>query len=360
MVFIGLEITTNVLRHTLPVVKSDKGDELRAAVANGNDVLAPSRNRTTHIAFLKVHKAGSTTMQNLLFRFGVRHDLKILLPKSGNYLYRAAEQVPLKPHEHYDIFACHTIYSKTLFNNLLPGDSVTLGIVREPVRRMISSAYYYRDVYGFKYLKKIPKVNYIHNLVNFPEIYDKGLFSYTRNAMGWDFGFPNNIKATDKDRIRHYLDELNSQFSLVMVMERFDESLVLMKRILNWSLLDILYIKTNTHEHRSVLLNNTEQTSFRKSSFLDFEIYEYFSHILDLKLQEEDDSFKAELVFYKTVLDQMTAFCVTHVTHIDRNLVIEGSRWNREFNVSRIDCELMKVKELPFIIRLRNHVVHKK
>ncbi|XP_045170896.2 galactose-3-O-sulfotransferase 3-like [Mercenaria mercenaria] len=218
---------------------------------------------TTHVAFLKVHKAGSTTMQNLFFRFGLKHNLNILLPKTRNYLHSADQKMPLKNGEHYDIFACHTVYEKEWFDSLLPADSVKIGIVREPVSRIISSACYYRDVFHVGYLKKIPRENFVHNLINYPSHYDPGFFSHTRNTMGKDFGFKSGIRRT---QVKRYLDKLNSEFLLVLIMERFDESLVMMKRLLNWSLSDIIYLKTNSYKHNHIVLNDTEIAKLKSTN----------------------------------------------------------------------------------------------
>ena len=40
------------------------------------------------IAFLKTHKCASSTVQNILMRFGVNNDLNFVLPSRGNYLGR--------------------------------------------------------------------------------------------------------------------------------------------------------------------------------------------------------------------------------------------------------------------------------
>ena len=37
--------------------------------------------------FAKTHKTGSTTLQNILFRFGQQHNLLFLLPKSGKHTF---------------------------------------------------------------------------------------------------------------------------------------------------------------------------------------------------------------------------------------------------------------------------------
>jgi Galactose-3-O-sulfotransferase len=40
----------------------------------------------TKVGFLKMHKCASSTVQNILFRFGEEHDLNFVLPPKNNYL----------------------------------------------------------------------------------------------------------------------------------------------------------------------------------------------------------------------------------------------------------------------------------
>ncbi|XP_045191344.1 galactose-3-O-sulfotransferase 2-like [Mercenaria mercenaria] len=305
-------------------------------------------NMKTHIAFLKVHKAGSSTLQNIFFRFGLKHMLNVLVPKTGNFLHGRYQIMPLKQNEHYDIFACHTYYRKDKFESLLPADAVKIGIVRHPLGRMISSAFFYREVSRFKYLVNVPSKRFVNNLVNFPEKYDPKYFSFTRNSMARDFGFP-MFQPSDIKNIRKYLDKLNSEFLLILVLEKFNESLVLLKRILNWELIDILYLAKNTHQHEPVFLNETEVEKFKIINFLDYEIYEYFLKVFEMKLQNTSKEFNDEVTFFKTVLEKVDVFCNTQ----NDTLVFESSKWNDELTVSMTDCALMKRTELSFIALLR-------
>jgi hypothetical protein len=311
----------------------------------------------THVAFLKVHKAGSTTMQNLFFRFGIRHNLNILLPRRGNYLNSPGQKLPLKSGQHYDIFACHTVYNTKWFKSLLPADAVNIAIVRAPVDRMISSAYYYRDIFGVKYLKRIPSGNFIHNLVNFPEKYNSAFFSQTRNSMGKDFGFRNGIQQNEKDQIKSYLDKLNSEFLLVMIMEKFDESLVMLKRLLNWSFIDIIYLKTNSHKHNPIVLNATEIANFRKTSYLDYEIYDYFTEVFETKLKTIGNDFYDEVKFFQNVLDRVHDFCSANAGKEASSVSVLSSKWNKQFEVKTSECEWMYTKEITFINKLRSNTM---
>ena len=38
------------------------------------------------VAFMKTHKCASTSIQNILMRYGLNHDLNFVLPLTGHYL----------------------------------------------------------------------------------------------------------------------------------------------------------------------------------------------------------------------------------------------------------------------------------
>lgn len=310
---------------------------------------------TSHVGFLKVHKAGSSTMQNIFFRFGCKHNLTILLPKTGNYFTSISSlNKPSDGSNKYDILAVHTVYKKERFAQVLPEDSVYIGIIRDPLERMVSAAFYYRDIWQIEYLKKIPKDRFIKNLINYPERYDSVVFSFTRNSMGKDFGFSPYLKPLDSTAIEAKLNSLGEEFALVMVMERFDESLVLMRRLLNWSLSDILYLKSNAHRHKPVIISEKEQIKFRTTCFMDYAIYDYFKKIFEEKLSLQQTDFWEEVKHFKSVLSILNNFCGGAGTR----LLVEASPGNHSFYVTRKDCKWMSYPELSFIHKLRTSMAY--
>ncbi|KAH3884350.1 hypothetical protein DPMN_008328 [Dreissena polymorpha] len=313
--------------------------------------------RVTHVGFLKVHKAGSTTMQNLLFRFGLRYKLNIAVPKKGNIVGYSTPLVPPRYSDHYDILACHTMYSKNLYAKLLPTDAVRIAIIREPFERMVSAAFYYRDVWKSKYLKSIPPSNFIHNLVSLPEKYDKKVFSKTKNAMGYDFDFPANMTLKHKDQIQNYLLTLEKDFELVMTTDKFDESLVLLRRRLNWSIGDIVYYAINKNLHQVIQLSAREHNKFKRTSFLDYEIYEYFSSVLKQKLKSAENDFRNEVAFFKNCLTKVRKFCDNK--RVQSYIEFNNPKWGDPFKITKTDCKLMMTKEISFLNRFEDYVPDK-
>ena len=316
-----------------------------------------------HIGFLKVHKAGGSTIQNILFRFGLSRDLSTVIPQTKYKLsdYGKRPNPLLEKHrKHFDILAIHSVYDEFVFASLLPDDTVNIAIVRDPLELMISGAYYYRDVEDMPYLKKVPREKFIRNLIEYPELYDERVLSWTRNSMAMDFGFPNNLHVMDTAKVAEYLAYLNEKFSLVMVMERFEESLILLKRLLQWKLKDVLYMPINAHSHNAKDSQNLTSSligKFELRNFLDVEIYKNFSGIFSERVAKARDGFQDEVQHFKNVLTKVWDFCCSREKVIGAEYYVKGSAWSEPFIVNSNECEYMFVQELEFIDLIRKKVL---
>ena len=313
-----------------------------------------SSQEVRHNAFLKVHKTGSTTIQNIFFRFGYKRNLTIILPTKDNKL---APDIPLLDPlkgKDYDILAIHARFNHTVFSSLLPKDSVYIGIVRDPLEVMISSAYYHRDLWHVLYLQEVPKDNFILNLIRFPEKYDQEEYSLTKNSMADVFGFPFGLHLSDKRKIQKYLEYLGTIFRLVLITEHFNESLVLMKRYLRWKLSDILFIPLNEYKHFSVNdlnISETDRNTFKERNFLDCELYNFFYERFVKQISLEEDILD-EVAYFTSVQRRVQLYCLISDAQ-GQGLRISRSRWNDPFLVTKSECDLMKMPELDFIEKLR-------
>ncbi|KAI8502569.1 hypothetical protein Bbelb_192710 [Branchiostoma belcheri] len=63
------------------------------------------------------------------------------------------------------------------------------------------------------------------------------IYDPTRNFMSFDLGYPAEA-AEDMERARRYIKELEADFTLIMLLDYQDESLVLLKRLMCWDLQD--------------------------------------------------------------------------------------------------------------------------
>lgn len=320
-----------------------------------------------HIAFLKVHKAASSTVQNIFFRFGYQRNLSFVLTSDPNYFSRKstghyALMTP-KYRNGYDILCNHGIFNYTTYSSILPKDTIYIAIVRDPLELFISAVNYYTQSKMYlSYLRTVPG-NKLQNLIRNTTAYETGFYSYTRNVMARDLGFP---ATSSPNRLNSYLTALDRTMKLVLLVEHFEESLILMKRYLHWSLEDILFIPNNVWKGVWSVKNLTasDVDLFAKRNSLDYTIYNYFYARFWQQFSGEDPDIHQEVLYFKTVLTKVSTFCTADraKTKGKRNefsfedvglLIIPMSKWNEEFVVKEKDCKLMLMKELEFIDILR-------
>ena len=121
--------------------------------------------KKTKIAFLKTHKCASSSVQNILMRFGLNNGLNFVLPSAGNYLGRYVKysraMIANTPWDKvgldYDIFCLHTIWNhQEVEDTLGPGKVTYITIMRDPVELFESlwsyanlATYYNMDLESF-------------------------------------------------------------------------------------------------------------------------------------------------------------------------------------------------------------------
>lgn len=319
-----------------------------------------------NVSFLKVHKAGSTTLMNIFLRFAIEHRLNIVLPwkSSGfgfNYLgygetVSKSKIVPLPANETYNILCNHVVYNKAAFRSIMPKDTVYVGIIREPVSHFTSAASYY----GFyKHLREQTAGNIPRGKVMSEYLKNPGQLKiptyFVNNRMSFDFGIPKE-KFHDDKYVTDYIRQLGTDYKLVLIMEYFQESLVLMKRLLCWDTKDILYVPLNAMRSKPDFdLDNRDVEHLKKWNSADFKLYEHFHQVFGAKVESLGDDFKEEVKSFKNIQEHVKGFC-TKAVNLVRNTsfiyTVPKTKWNESFTVTVNDCRLMMESELPMMRRL--------
>ncbi|XP_037793392.1 galactose-3-O-sulfotransferase 3-like [Penaeus monodon] len=231
--------------------------------------------------FLKTHKCGSSTVQNILLRFAYSNNLTLALPEELNYLgdpaskFRADLLPPrlVPPGGKVDVFALHARLDVRESLKVLHQDALWITIVRNPVDVFESLYAYYdlREIYrldvnDFKFMPM--SVN--DSLLKLPRASDL----LGKNQMLFDLGFPDDLPEA---RLRQAIEGTDRLFDLVMVAERMDESLVLLRHLLCWSLHDVVVFAKNARRKgvRPALDAHTRRT-LRELNGADARLYEHF------------------------------------------------------------------------------------
>ncbi|CAG2253887.1 GAL3ST1 [Mytilus edulis] len=318
--------------------------------------------RYKQVAFLKIHKAGSSTAQNIFLRYGYSRNLLFVLSKVRKEQYDNVISLSSSLNENntiappinktFDVLCNHVLYNREAFQKYIPGNTAYIGIVREPFEMFLSTLNYFRPEYIFKTIKAItPVLNYLVD----PWKYEKGLpltYSLTNNRMALEFDFPKHLfKTYSKEESEAYLSKLDQEFHFVIIMEYFAESVVMMRRILGWSIKDVLYVKKNSAKKYS-FVDNTYRYLYQRFAKLDYDLYNFYYIKLWEKIKLEGIDFQLELSFFQNLRKAVEDYCIKHKQTV-LPYHVPDSKWSTAFNVTRKDCDLLLLNEMKFVSLIR-------
>jgi len=265
----------------------------------------------TRFVYTKMIKCASSTLSAVFRRFGLLRNLSFVLPPKGRIYVGWPYQVddslyrPCKSSSGFDIFCEHAIYNRSTFTELMGKDTVYITSIREPFSQVKSMVNYYNvlNISDVPMLASGRFIEFLSDIEKYEAVYKSANasrerfcipdgFSMTRNLMSFNLGFPtggfrsvDDDLATDGDLVQHWIAELDSDFSLVLIVEHFYESMVLLRRQMCWSLEDILFVASNAGsydyraEESAVLV-----TLYRRRSSVDYQLYQHFNNSLWRKI----------------------------------------------------------------------------
>lgn len=271
-----------------------------------------------HVLFLKTHKAGSSTVTNILFRYGDARGLTFVL--GGDTLigwptrFRLGQALPFdgtRP----NFLASHTRFNKKTMNFLFPHDaSKYITIIRNPVEQY-ESVFNYMGVgkiFGFGGDPTESLKAFLKKGIQFKDITKTGSSRLARNPqsfdLGLDFKFYQDAKA-----IEDYVAFLDKEFDLVMISDYFDESAVLLKRVLCWELEDVLFMKTNERldKERASSISDDIIENIKRWNKADVLLFEHFNQTLWNKIKMEGESFYEDLATFRRMKADLKSQCFT-------------------------------------------------
>ena len=157
---------------------------------------------------------------------------------------------------------------------------------------------------------------------------------FLRNPMMFDLGFSlrcfqNYTAVTD------YINFLNKEFDLIMIMDYFDESLVLLKRLLGWDIDDILYVKVNERlgKEKASNLSDRVQENIKRWNKADVLLFNYFNATFWRKVEMEGPAFYEDLSAFRERKLKLEQQCFTNYgTEMQR---IWGKKFTKGYSLRK-------------------------
>ncbi|GFR80248.1 galactose-3-O-sulfotransferase 3 [Elysia marginata] len=344
-----------------------------------SEVVLERKTEQRHVIFVKVHKAASSTVQNIMLRFSLARDLNVLLPLDArNHLNDAGSQILphlVVPHPtggRFDIMCDHVIFDESIIAPYFPEDAVRVAIVRDPLQQTLSALTYFTHVFqkpelkaGLDRYRDAPLEGFLGHPEQFYDPSQGAARSYINNRMSVDLGFDLRDFETSKkniSKIRAFLDKLEKQFDLILIADYFDESMVLLRRILNWGMKDVMYLEVNTaagndkgfqdsNLNQRPFLNSTTMLAFRNWAAIDYALYNHFLTVFLNKIEKEE-LFQEEVNAFRQARDSIAKFCVQVIAPLpahNRSISIAETQWTDAFSVLESDCKLMAKREVDLM-----------
>lgn len=278
-----------------------------------------------NVAFLKTHFTGSDVITNILNRYGDLNNLNVALPSDGlsTFFWPMRFQwkyidITMLNGSLPNIISNHARYNNDVMDNILNPGSIYVTIIRDPVTQLETTFNYL----GFGGLLQVTNTSdQLKKFLENPKYYIQGVVSRKRfkdtlnlikNGQFFDLG----LRTTEyhrKNIIKTTIQELHDKFSVVIVYEYLDESLVLLKRRLCWQLDDILYLKlhhTSQNTWNRPYIQPDLADMIRQWNAADTMLYEFFNKTLWEEIKFEGKEFWEEVSEFKRMQYMMENDCV--------------------------------------------------
>merc|ERR550537_1222733 len=275
-------------------------------------------NPQQNLIFTKTHKTGSSTITNILLRYGEVYNKTQLLykyPSSTEYKKLVPERL-LTGRPTANIFAQHANFDHSFLKSHIYNTSKTFTILRSPVSQFLSAFSF------FEKTKLYPADTFEESIKLFFKSHghDKYLTeSYfckncgmLVNANSVDMGFDLEayVKSTDREEyLSNFLEQASRTWDLVLITEYFDLSLVLLKRRFCLQFEDILYLRSLERIKKERVEEPYTLAKIAEMQKLDIALYDFFNATFWREVEKEEGIFE-ELAIFQKLNKQVQSFCV--------------------------------------------------
>lgn len=268
------------------------------------------------IVYIKTHKTGSTTMVSILQRYGYLRNLSFAMRKGSHIISEKnlfmAEMVYRIPHRtmayDFDMLVNHARYNRKEMDIAVP-QATYITIIRNPVEQLESVFGYFEVGFHLSIRGSNRFKTFMSNPLKY-YIMRKGHWQQLRNGQLFDLGFDHKNDENRK-KIQLRINKLSREIDLVMINEYFDESLILLKRLLCWEYGDILYLShgIRSKSHRFTVSADVA-ANVKEWSAGDVMLYDHFNRTFWQLVKDYGPGFQEDVAIFRELEQKMFEECV--------------------------------------------------
>ncbi|XP_021369458.1 galactosylceramide sulfotransferase-like [Mizuhopecten yessoensis] len=351
-------------------------DEAKKVFNNRPPELLNNRDcQVNNFVFIKCMKCATETMGTILRRYALKNKLSVLLPRGINiylgwpYMMESSDYRPSSSssgNRYYNCLIEHAIYNASVMKSLFPHETRFISIIREPWSHFKSTFHYFNMQKLAHVVSDTPLSTYLQDIQTYEKIYKSPEaashrycipdgFSVTRNlmchCMGMKTGFPEGAIDISKNTraVQDFLNWTENEFSLVMIAEYFHESLVLLKRMMCWTMKDIIYKRVNSAKYKYEE-NDGDRALHERWSRADYQLYNFFNESFWEKVVYQGKTFNQEVQIFTKIQKSVNVFCnfssesgkIDPMFNMTKTVLsIPQNKFSLGFTFTLEDCELL-------------------
>ncbi|XP_033127063.1 galactose-3-O-sulfotransferase 2-like [Anneissia japonica] len=263
------------------------------------------------VVFLKTHKTGSSTLTTTLERYGYKRNLSIAIPKRNLHIISSGYFNPSQVYPgKFDMLVNHVRFKKSEMQKVMKPNAKYFTIIRDPRTQIESVFGYFLLFKGFR----LPEENAFKTFISRPQYYwDRypsfAMRNHLKNPNLYDLG----LETRDQENtvlVDKAIKRIASEFDLVLIQEYYNESLLLLKKLLCFSFEDILYIPKGVRSSkRRYTLSGALRESINKWSWADAKLYAHFNKTFWERVKEYGPTFQEDLKYFEYRLEETRKNC---------------------------------------------------
>ncbi|XP_070567024.1 galactosylceramide sulfotransferase-like [Ptychodera flava] len=210
-------------------------------------------------------------------------------------------------------------------------------ILRSPYTRIRSNFFYSNK---FEHLRNSPSESnpflaYLQSLEPPDNIQQKCCEFREGNDLSNRLG----VCATKLELLNANILQLDRELDMVLLNEYYDESLILLKKLMCWEFEDIVYYPQKVNKNRLPSITGKMKNIIDKIAIADMQLYNHFNKTFWEKVKNYDGDFEADLAKYRKIKKRIIDECENEPTSDYCNLFFMDTKpitkvvYNKQLNL---------------------------
>ena len=213
------------------------------------------------------------------------------------------------------MFTNHARFNRREFDKVFHAAKYVT-IIREPVSQFESGFFYFNISKAMKIksedplalFMRDPKKNF-EQLLKSRHLFKISMHNYQLYDLGLEFDQMDNESV-----IWNKIQQLDSEFDLVMIQEYFDESLLLLCKMFCWEMDDIVYLaKAVRSQNLRIKLTDDLRNNISSWNHADVLLYKHFNATFWRKLQDYGPTLQSDLALFRRKLTEAVDMCIENI-----------------------------------------------